>query len=78
MTKNNVYIVTRWETVSIREVIALDNPNDDPENAYDEGNYQPIQVLKEEVHDSGLIDMEEAVAVERTQYVWEAKRKEAT
>lgn len=76
MTKNNVYIVTRWETVSIREVIVLDEPSDNPEDAYDEGNYQRIQVLKEEVLDSGWVDIDEAVAVERIQYVWEAKRKE--
>ena len=75
MTKNNVYIVTRWETVSIREVIMLDDPSDNPEDAYDEGNYQSIQVLKEEVLDSGWVDMDEAVSVESKCYVWEAKRK---
>ena len=54
----------------------LDEPSDNPEDAYDEGNYQRIQVLKEEVLDSGWVDIDEAVAVERIQYVWEAKRKE--
>jgi hypothetical protein len=77
MSNTNMYIVTRWETVSIREVIALDDPNDNPEDAFDRGDYRISQVLKEEVLDSGWTDMDEAVAVESKCYVWEAKRKVA-
>ncbi|MGA1038000.1 MAG: hypothetical protein ACO3VQ_09340 [Ilumatobacteraceae bacterium] len=75
MSNTDMYIVTRWETVSIREVIMLDDPNDNPEDAFEQGDYTSIHVLKEEVIDSGWNDMDEAVAVERIQYVWEAKRK---
>ena len=75
MSKTDMYIVSRWETVSIREVIMLNDPNDNPEDAFDRGDYQSVKVLKEEVLDSGWNDMDEAVVVERTQYVWEAKRK---
>lgn len=76
MSKNDMYIVTRWETVSISELIQIHDPNDNPEDAYDEGNYTSIQVLDEQVLDSGWTDFDEAVLVERTQYVWRAKPEE--
>ena len=77
MSKNDMYIVTRWETVSIREVIMLDDPHDNPEDAFEQGDYTSIHVLDDEVLDSGWTDFDEAVAVERIQYVWEPKRKES-
>jgi len=71
MNKNDMYIVKRWETVSITELIQIHDPNDNPEDAFYQGAYTSVKVLGDEIVDFGWTDIDEAVAVERMRYVWE-------
>lgn len=76
MSKHGNYIVTHWQTIATTEVIHVhDHTSLDAEAAFELGLYDTVEILKEEVQDSGVVDVDEATTKEYTAIRWVRKEK---